>query len=65
MPKAAPPSLSGPRTTRMLDGKVEFVGVAGRTFTEEWGDLVLWPVTETVGEVMEAEEVDEALECEW
>jgi hypothetical protein len=33
-PKAAPPSERGPRTTRMLDGKEELVGVAGRTFTE-------------------------------
>lgn len=41
VPNAAPPSLSGPRTTRMLEGKVDEVGVAGRTFTEEWGDLVL------------------------
>lgn len=63
-PKAAPPSLRGARTTRMLEGKVEPVGVAGRTLTEVCGDFVLWPETETVGEAREADEVDEALECE-
>lgn len=64
MPNAAPPSLSGARTTRMLEGKVDDVGVAGRTLTEECGDLVLWawPETETEGEVMETEEVEEAFE---
>lgn len=65
MPKAAPPSLMGARTTRILEGKEELVGVAGRTFTEECGDFVLWPETETAGEASEAEDVDEALECEW
>jgi hypothetical protein len=54
----------GARTTRMLFGNVEFVGVAGRTLTEVWGDFVLRPVTDTAGEAMDAEEVDEALECE-
>jgi len=64
LPNAAPPSLSGPRTTRILDGNVEFVGVAGSTFTDECGDLDLWPATDTEGEVIEAEDVDEAFECE-
>jgi len=64
-PNAALASLSGARTRRMLDGKDEFVGVAGSTFTDACGDLVLWPETETAGEVMLAEDVDEALECEW
>jgi hypothetical protein len=49
----------------MLFGKEEFVGVAGRTLTEVCGDFDLRPETETAGEVMDAEEVDEALECEW
>lgn len=64
VPNAAPPSLRGPRTTRMLDGKVELVGVAGRTLTEACGERVLWLEMATVGEVMLAEEVDEALEWE-
>lgn len=67
VPNAAPPSLSGARTTRMLEGKVEDVGVAGRTLTDECGDRVLcaWLEIETVGEVIEAEEVEDALEWEW
>lgn len=65
MPKAAPPSLMGARTTRMLLGKEGFVGVAGRTLTEAWGDFDLRPVTDTAGEVMDADEVEDALECEW
>ena len=65
VPNAAPPSLSGPRTTRTLLGKLELVGVPGSTLTLEWGDLVLCAVTLTVGDVMDAEDVDEALECEW
>jgi hypothetical protein len=63
VPKAAPPSLSGARTTRTLEGKVEFVGVAGRTLTEVWGDFVRWPEIE-LGEVMLIEDVDEVLEWE-
>lgn len=69
---AAPPSLSslsGARTTRMFVGKELPVGVAGRTLTEEWGDLVrvwcAWLETETAGETREAEEVEEAFECVW
>lgn len=65
VPKAAPPSLRGPRTTRMLVGKVELVGVAGRTLTEVWGERDLRPETETAGEAMEAEDVEDALEWEW
>lgn len=71
--KAAPPSVnglfsSGPRTTRMLVGNEDEVGVAGSTFTDECGDLVLWcPDTDTAGEATEvvAEDVDDALECVW
>ena len=62
-PNAAPPSLRGARTTRILVGKVELVGVAGRTLTEECGDFVLCPETETAGEAMEADDVEDALEC--
>jgi hypothetical protein len=65
VPNAAPPSLRGARTTRMFVGKEEDVGVAGRTFTEACGDFVLlWPETETAGEAIEAEDVEDALECE-
>jgi hypothetical protein len=77
-PKAELPSLtllessvSPPvRTTRMLEGNEDDVGVAGSTLTLLLcGDLVslwLWlPATETAGEVMDTEDVDEALECEW
>jgi hypothetical protein len=28
------------RTSRMFEGKVDKVGVAGRTFMELWGDLL-------------------------
>lgn len=50
----------------MLDGKVVFVGVAGSTFTLACGDLaVLGPEIDMVGDVMEAEEVELALECVW
>jgi hypothetical protein len=52
----------------MLDGKDEDVGVAGRTFTLAWGDLASlceWPDTLTAGEATDAEDVEEALECEW
>lgn len=67
-PNAAPPSLRPPLTAsprRKLEGKEAFVGVAGRTFTEACGDLVmegLRPFTEIEGEVMLTEEVEEALE---
>jgi len=66
-PKAAPPSVSnGPRTSRILDGNVEPVGVAGRTLTLECGDLGFEAPIETVGEAMDAdaEDVEDALECE-
>lgn len=62
VPNAAPPSERGARTTRMLDGKEEDVGVAGSTFTELWGDLCLCPETDTAGEASDAEEVEEAFE---
>lgn len=71
-PKARPPSLRAEgmpaRTSRMLEGKVDEVGVAGRTLMLLCGLLAilwLWPDTETAGEVMEAEDVEEAFECEW
>jgi hypothetical protein len=43
------------------------VGVAGSTFTDEWGDFgVLWcEMVETEGETRDAEEVEDALECVW
>lgn len=48
----------------MLEGKAEAVGVAGRTFTEVWGERdVLEKGTEEWTE-FEVDEVDEALECE-
>ena len=57
------------RTRRMFEGKDEDVGVAGSTLMLLWGDLVSlcgWlPDTDTAGEAMDAEDVDEALECEW
>jgi hypothetical protein len=54
------------RTTRMLFGKDEDVGVAGSTLMLLCGDFVnLRPETDTAGEATEAEDVDEALECEW
>jgi hypothetical protein len=65
VPNAAPPSEMGPRTTRILDGKDEDVGVAGRTFTELWGDLCLCPEMDTAGEARDAEEVEDAFEWEW
>ena len=52
----------------MLEGKLVEVGVAGRTLTEEWGLRPSLILPEAVGEPMteaEAEDVDEALECEW
>jgi hypothetical protein len=56
------------RTRRMFEGKEEEVGVAGRTFMLLWGDLpclLEYPDTDTAGEATDADEVDEALECEW
>jgi hypothetical protein len=56
------------RTRRMLLGKVEDVGVAGSTFMLLCGDLLSlweWPEMETAGEAMLADEVDDALLCEW
>ncbi len=50
----------------MLDGKLEVVGVAGRTLTEVCGLLPTLPVVDTAGETAtEAEDVDDAFECEW
>jgi hypothetical protein len=65
VPKAAPPSERGARTTRILEGKLEDVGVAGSTFTEECGERCFEPETDTAGEAMEAEEVEDAFEWEW
>lgn len=73
VPNAKPPSLlkdegTPARTRRMLDGKVEDVGVAGRTLMLLCGLLLIlwpWPDTETAGEAMDAEDVDDAFECEW
>jgi hypothetical protein len=70
-PKAALDSVrpggNPERTRRMLEGKLEDVGVAGRTLMLLWGDLeglCEWLLTETAGEASEAEDVDEAFECE-
>jgi hypothetical protein len=54
----------------MLEGNEDDVGVAGSTLMLLLcGDLVslwLWPPdTDTAGEPIETEDVDEALECEW
>lgn len=78
VPKAAPPSLRGgmlsagaaARTSLMLDGKVEDVGVAGRTLMLLCGLLGLWvlmcPLTvDTLGETIEALDVDDVLLCVW
>lgn len=71
-PKAALDSVrpggNPERTRRMFEGKDEDVGVAGRTFMLLCGDLEglwEWPDVETAGETMEAEDVDDALLCEW
>ena len=44
----------------MLDGNVDVVGVAGNTLTEVRGDLGVFATEE----LMEFEDVEEALECE-
>jgi hypothetical protein len=54
----------------MLEGKVDEVGVAGRTLMLLCGLLVLWelmwPLTvETLGEAMDADDVEDALLCVW
>ena len=52
----------------MLEGKDEDVGVAGRTLMLLCGDLdslCEWPDVDTVGDTSEAEDVDDALLCEW
>ena len=64
MPSSKFKVKAGPRTSRMLEGKAEVVGVAGNTFTEWCGDRlapsgVLDPETEPF------EEVEDAFECEW
>lgn len=69
-PKAAVDSVGNPwRTRRMLEGKVDEVGVAGRTLTLACGLLgtreVLWPEFETAGEVQLAEDVELALLWLW
>ena len=61
---------------RMLEGKcVVVVGVAGRILTEAWGERVVKVVVFMEAEpdpwafvllvVIEADDVDDALECEW
>ena len=71
-PKAAldsfKPGGKPERTRRILEGKVEEVGVAGSTLMLLCGDLRLlwlWPDTLTAGEAMDAEDVEDALECVW
>lgn len=56
-----PPGL---RTRRMLEGKEDEVGVAGRTLMLLCGDFVslLWCEPETDGDPMDIEDVEEALE---
>ena len=78
VPNAAPPSLRGvmpsvgapARTTRMLDGKEDEVGVAGSTLMllcgerDLWACAEMWPLTvERLGEASEALEVEDALLC--
>ena len=54
------------RTMRMLEGKAEVVGVAGRTLMELWGERVGGLEEGRAEDWMEVEveEVEEALECE-
>jgi hypothetical protein len=65
-PLPPPPPV---RTRRMLEGNEDEVGVAGSTLTLLWGDLVSlceWlPETDTAGDPIDIDEVDDALECEW
>jgi hypothetical protein len=68
VPKAAFPSPTlAARTTRMLDGKEDVVGVAGRTLTLLWGLRPSFMFVEVVGLArdVDCELVLEALECEW
>jgi hypothetical protein len=62
-PKAAA-SFSGPRTTRILEGNVDVVGVLGKTFIELCGLRVIFAWEDEGGEVIliDADEVDDALE---
>jgi hypothetical protein len=54
------------RTRRIFDGNDDDVGVAGSTLTLLCGDLVcLCPETETEGDPMDIEDVEDAFECEW
>lgn len=58
------------RTRRMFEGKVVEVGVAGRTLMLLCGLFVLWllmwPLTvETLGDAMEADDVEDALLWVW
>lgn len=56
------------RTRRMLLGNAPLVGVAGRTLTLACGLLPFSlerPDMLTAGLAMDADDVDEALECEW
>lgn len=53
--------MGGWRTTRMLEGNEEVVGVAGRTFTEWWGERVGMETLDMDPEPLE--DVEEALEC--
>ncbi len=57
--------VDGWRTTRMLEGKAEVVGVAGRTLTEVCGERVVLLRLVEVEVVKEFEEVEEALEWLW
>jgi hypothetical protein len=50
----------------MFDGNDDDVGVAGSTLTLLCGDFVcLCPETETEGDPMDIEDVEDAFECEW
>jgi hypothetical protein len=57
--------LMGLRTTRMLFGNWGFVGVAGRTLTEDCGVRESLALVEVVGEARDVDEVEEALEWLW
>jgi hypothetical protein len=48
----------------MFEGNDDVVGVAGRTFTDVWGLFVGLLAVETEGDASDAEDVEEAFECE-
>jgi hypothetical protein len=55
------------RTRRIADGNADDVGVAGRIFTdpELCGDERVCLCDETLGDLIETDDVDDAFECVW